>query len=377
MLKNFTVLYVEDDRSTVENIRDILNNRVKELYVAYDGKEGIDSYTQNKPDIILTDINMPKLNGIEMSKKIKELNIDIPIIIFTAFNENTLLQQSVDIGVDGYITKPVVSLKKLLMPLEKVASRLQGRIDKDRANKLLEIQSKTAAVGEMIGNIAHQWRQPLSIISMQTNSLRASIELEESITNNDLLRFIENIDSQTKYLSKTIDDFRDFLRADTSKKEWANIKNIVEDVESLTSHTMKNSNIIYIKDLNNLDIKIYVNPNQILQVLLNVINNSKDAIIINNVKDKYIFINAIKDEKNVTISIKDSGGGISEEMMDRLFEPYTTSKNASNGTGLGLYISYKIITKGYNGSIEAKNIEYEYNEKKLKGAQFSITIPID
>ena len=373
MLKNFTLLYVEDNQETRELIEEILENRVKEIYTAVDGKDGLEVYKDKRPDIILTDINMPNLNGIDMAKEIKKLNSAQPILILTAFNENHLLHDSVDIGVDGYITKPIVDIEKLIAPLTKTAQRLQGYIDKKKLENLLEIQGKTAAVGEMIGNIAHQWRQPLSIITTLVTTMEVDIDFGEDISKEQIIKCAQDVNKQAQYLSKTIDDFRDFLRADISKKESINLKRVIEKTEDLVVSSLKDNYIKYTKELE--DITIMGNENQLIQAILNIFNNAKDALKQIEDNNRYLFISTKVENNKAVILIKDSGGGIKEDITDRIFEPYFTTKHKSVGTGIGLYITYNTIKKVFNGNIEASNVEYEYDGKKLKGAQFTIILP--
>lgn len=375
MLKNFTLLYVDDNNETIELIKDILESQVKEIYTAIDGEDGLEVYKDKKPDIILTDINMPKMNGIEMAKEIKKIDRTQAILILTAFNENNLLHDSVDIGVDGYITKPIVDIKKLISPLNKTAQRLQGYIDKQSLEHLLEVQGKTASVGEMIANIAHQWRQPLSIITTITSTLNVNIDFGEEISNENIIECAETVNEQAQYLSKTIDDFRDFLKADISTKETVVLKDTIGKTKRLLDATMKENYIECIEDVDN-DIIFQGNENQLIQVLINIYNNSKDALKeIKNTDDRYFFITTKKEKNSVEIIFKDSGGGIKEDIIDRIFEPYFTTKHKSIGTGIGLYMVFKVVKKSFDGTIEATNVEYEYDGKKLKGAEFIISIP--
>ena len=374
ILKNFTLLYVEDDVGTVESIQDILEDKVKKLYVARDGMEGLEVYEKYKPDIILTDINMPKLNGIEMAKRIKEIDQQQSIIILTAFNENSLLHESVDIGVDGYITKPILDIEKMLEPIIKAAKRLQWNLDQKNLEHLLEVQGKTAAIGEMIGNIAHQWRQPLSVISIQASTLDFLMESGAIPHHTKLEKISKDIMLQTEYLSQTIDDFRDFLRADTSNMEKVELKNILQKAGTLVEVSMKDNGIVCINDFD--ECYVMGNENQMIQALINICNNAKDAILQNNMDDRYILISVKRHNNYASIQIKDSGGGIDEEIIDKIYEPYFTTKDKNQGTGIGLYMTFQTIQKVFNGTIEARNVFFEIENKKLKGAQFTITIPV-
>ncbi|RXJ67187.1 hypothetical protein CRV08_11385 [Halarcobacter ebronensis] len=227
--------------------------------------------------------------------------------------------------------------------------------------------AKLIAMGEMIGNIAHQWRQPLSAISM----LASGIILEKKadiIDDEEMFRKLENIVENTKYLSKTIDTFRSFLRVQKNPEKTVLQDRIVASLMIINA-TLKDKGINLIDEVdydNKVEIDLVVG--QLEQVLLNLFNNSKDALLENQIVDPWIKIRIEKKEKIVIISIEDNAGGIKDEVMPHIFEPYFTTKHQTLGTGLGLSMSYKIICESLNGNIYAKNTAH--------GAKFFIELPI-
>ncbi len=235
---------------------------------------------------------------------------------------------------------------------------------------MLQSQVKVAAMGEMMGNIAHQWRQPLSVITTVASGISLNRELD--ILTDDMLDNMTNtIITQAMHLSQTIDDFRDFLKDNTSNNKRFNIKNTLEKVISLTSDSYDSHyiKIIYSCD----DIFITKNENQLSQVLLNIFNNAKDAFVINDIKtDRYLFIDIKQIQNDIVINCKDNAGGIPIDIIDKVFEPYFTTKHQSQGTGIGLYMSHQIITKHFAGTINAQNAEYNYNNQDYVGAIFTI-----
>ena len=128
----------------------------------------------------------------------------------------------------------------------------------------------------------------------------------------------------------------------------------------------------------NLDDNIKINgyENELIQCFINIFNNAKDALAQNNIEQKYIFLSTSQDNDNIIIKIKDNAGGIPEDILPRVFEPYFTTKHQSNGTGLGLHMSYNLIVEGVNGSMYADNVTYLYNAQEYKGAELTITIPL-
>ncbi|KAB7884470.1 transporter substrate-binding domain-containing protein [Poseidonibacter ostreae] len=247
------------------------------------------------------------------------------------------------------------------------------RIESEQKEKdeLLYEQTKLASMGEMIGNIAHQWRQPLSIISTGATGMKTQKEyglLSDDIFNDTC----DAINNNAQYLSRTIDDFRNFIKGDRSKKVF----NLADDINSflhLVEGTIKTHHIKIIKDVQE-DIKINGYSNELIQCFINIFNNAKYALEEND--NKLIFFTTLIDKDNVIIKIKDNGGGIDKKILYKVFEPYFTTKHQSKGTGLGLHITYKLIVKGMNGTIKAQNTEYKYNGKSYVGAEFIITLPI-
>ncbi len=239
------------------------------------------------------------------------------------------------------------------------------------ALKMLEEQSKLASMGEMIGNIAHQWRQPLSVIS--TGATGMKIQKEYGML--DDVVFYETcdiIDENVQYLSKTIDDFRDFIKGDVTFKLVA-VSEVLEDTLNLLKASLSNHYIKLILSIEE-DLQINANKNELQQALINIINNAKDMLVENvRESERLIFISTkLLDDTSLELKICDNGGGIPLNIIDRIFEPYFTTKHQSNGTGLGLSMSHKIITQRHHQTIVAYNDEFEYGGKSYKGACFEI-----
>jgi len=242
--------------------------------------------------------------------------------------------------------------------------------------KLMESQSKLASMGEMIGNIAHQWRQPLSAISTVASGIKVKKEFGILESQDEILQDMDVIIEQTQYLSKTIDDFRNFIR-EGDKKSDIFISSVIDKTFSILNSTIVNNNINVI--INKVDdIKIDGYENELIQALINIINNAKDALReLDHDNDKLLFIDTRVIEDNFILSIKDSAGGIEEDIMDKIFEPYFTTKHKSVGTGIGLSMVYQILTEHHNAKIKAFNESYKYNGKVYRGARFDIVFKID
>ncbi len=242
--------------------------------------------------------------------------------------------------------------------------------------KQLESHKKLASMGEMIGNIAHQWRQPLSVISTLASGMSMQKELG-ILSDEEFFNACANIDETSQYLSRTIDDFTNYI---SGKKQLVkfNLKNDTDSFIKLVDSTIKTHNINVILELEE-HINIQGYPNELIQCFINIFNNAKDAMVINNVKteDRYIIISQyIKDDK-VYIEFKDTAGGIPQGVIEKIFEPYFTTKHEYQGTGIGLHMSYNLIVNSMGGTLEAENVEFKCNTKHYKGALFRIVLPLE
>jgi PAS domain S-box-containing protein len=253
--------------------------------------------------------------------------------------------------------------KRLLITLKDISSL-----------KIMEAQTKLASMGEMIGNIAHQWRQPLSIITTSISGLKVMSEFGE-ITKDDINECEKNILKQAIYLSNTIDNFRNFIKDDKSNS-LIFLSDVIKNAVSLVDASLSNNYIklqVNIKD----DLKIIGNKNELIEAFINILSNSKDVLKakIKNEDDRLIFVRTQKIEnEKINLLIYDSGGGIPEDIINKIFIPYFTTKHQSQGTGLGLAMVDKIIRERHHGSISVYNKEFTYNSKSYKGACFSIIL---
>jgi PAS domain S-box-containing protein len=229
--------------------------------------------------------------------------------------------------------------------------------------ELLVAQSRHAAMGEMISMIAHQWRQPLSVIAMEANNILADIALDE-VDTNELEGMARGLLAQTQHLSQTIDDFRNFFKPGKDI-EKAKIKTLISDVLGIMEKSLAHHNI-HVEIVCDENLFVQTHTRELIQVLINILKNAKEAIQSNH-KNGWIRLHVKADEKCIHVDICDSGGGIPDEILGQIFDPYFTTKETQVGTGLGLYISKTIIEKHLKGRIEANNID--------QGACFTLHLP--
>ena len=232
---------------------------------------------------------------------------------------------------------------------------------------------KMAAMGEMIGNISHQWRQPLSVISTGSTGMKMQKEFG-TLSDDDFYKQCDMINNNAQYLSKTIDDFKNFIKGDRNKEIFS-LKDDISSFLNLVEGAIKNNHINMVLDIQE-GIKINGYENELIQCLINIFNNAKDVLIEKEIKDKFIFISTSIDENKAVIKIKDNGNGIPKDIINKVFEPYFTTKHQSRGTGLGLHMTYSLISDGMNGTIDVANKVYKYEEKEYTGAEFTISLAI-
>ncbi|WP_419764302.1 MAG: cache domain-containing protein [Arcobacter sp.] len=238
---------------------------------------------------------------------------------------------------------------------------------------ILAHQSKMSAMGEMIGNIAHQWRQPLSVITTAASGVKLNKELGVS-TDADIDSSMDAIVEQSMYLSHIIEDFKDFLK-DNKEKTCFKVERVVDRAINLAYGQFENSEIKIIKDIE--EIEMQSAENQFVQALINIFKNSRDEFEKINEKDKILIICAKIKNSEIYFTIQDNAGGIPEDILPRIFEPYFTTKHQYQGTGMGLFMSEEIFTKAMNGKISVSNEIFEYEGKEYKGAKFKIILPLE
>lgn len=250
--------------------------------------------------------------------------------------------------------------------LETFNQRLQDEItkavEKNRTQeKILMQQAKMAEIGSMVESIAHQWRQPLNILGLSMSRLNINVSLGN---HNDMSKVIEIVEQQIDYMSQTIDDFRNFFKQDRVQSK-VNVYHLIGEVETLLGPLLVSKKIVLVKDIDPM-VEILVYHNELKQVLINIVNNAREAIEYTKSKNRQIIITCMDDQHHCTISIEDSGGGVPHHIVDKIFDPYFTTKFEAQGTGIGLYMAKMIIEKHCLGKLSV------YNTKN--GACFEIRL---
>lgn len=528
-LSSISVLLVEDEPQVLQSMQNILSRRVGEVYTASNGQEGIDVYREKKPDVIISDVQLPDMDGLDMSKIIREeLNAEVPIIIVSAHGKEDYFLKAIDVGVSKYMKKPVdkhemekvlietatilfnhkrieqlnlkiydvldllksmviltdgemiryankafleftsfetfqdfsnrfsyvedlnhlivkvddmiikndqgwfyymkdnmdktyvsflhdvkentsaafittisqlpnnpddflltfsditdIERSRLDLAKESQSSEQLKMIIREKAeelyekDKMLMQQSKMATMGEMLGAITHQWKQPISVLSLMIQNLKDAYDFNE-LTPDKMNRAYERVLENTKFMGETIDEFKNFLVPKSIRRSFSVQEAIDKTVFMLQPqfHTLDiaiqtdYACVSDDKEENCSHAKVYGLVNEFMQVTLNLIINAKDAIMNRRAKEMQetpgiIKIQIVCESDNIAVNITDNGGGIPKEHLSAIFDSYFTTK--PEGTGIGLYMSKIIIESHMQGRIYVQNGE--------EGAEFSILIP--
>ncbi len=291
---------------------------------------------------------------IEMKKHLDKDFNDKLINILVASILLIIILLVISFYVSKYIEKKFIDYK------DEIGSR----------QALLFQQSKMATMGEMIGNIAHQWRQPLSVITATTSGMLIQKEMG-ALSDEFFVDGSKKINSAAAYLSQTIDDFRNFFNPN-KEKQYFKISDTVTKTLDLLAAQFNAKDIFIIKNIEDVEINSY--ENELIQALINIFNNSRDELI-DKSHEKYIFIDIKKKGNYLNIVIKDNAGGIKKENISKVFNPYFTTKDKSQGTGIGLYMTQEIILQ-LKGEITVRNVDFIYNKQKYVGAEFTINLNI-
>lgn len=254
-----------------------------------------------------------------------------------------------------------LQLEELNRTLEK---RVHEEVEKNREKEhLLILQNRQAAMGEMIGNIAHQWRQPLTSISLLIQDLGECFDYGD-LSREYLDATISNAMNVIQHMSQTIDDFRNFFKQDKDRHAFS-VSQVIRRTLSFMETSLRYANVtVHIET--DEDIVLRGFPNELSQVLLNIFGNAKDIFTERKAVNPELRIHAFREGDRTVITVADNGGGINEEIIDRIFDPYFSHRKLETSTGIGLYMAKTIIEKNMGGRLSADNIE--------GGAMFRIEI---
>ncbi|MGA1932797.1 ATP-binding protein [Arcobacter sp. YIC-464] len=254
----------------------------------------------------------------------------------------------------------------IIVTLTDITYEIRLQEESKQKDKLIFQQNKMASIAEMLHNIAHQWRQPLNVITTAASSMQLYKQLG-TLNDKELNSSCSLIVDKAKFLSNTIENFRNFFETDEAIQNKLLSQVVIETLDYIDSMLKQNSISLEV-DIQK-DFRVNIFENEFKQALLKVLENSIESLKKLSVDEKRVIYVSIKDE---TLSIKDSGKGVDETILEKIFEPYFTTKHKAQGVGLGLYIVQEILTKQMNFKISLKNTEFKYQNSNLKGLEFLI-----
>lgn len=385
---NNKILIADDDKNLLELYRGIFENDDEldffcetksndfKVYTFEDGKYLLDyikeEYSKGeRVPICILDMRMSIIDGLETSKRLRSIDKNIYIIIVTAYSDISAKDIRENLKDNIYfLRKPfnedeLYSLVYSLLnnwnrqeELHRVNRTLENRVKEavneiKEKNEVLLKQSRVAALGEMIGNIAHQWRQPLSALALSIQDLEDAFNYEE-LDKEYISKSVKENMAIIDYLSNTIDNFRNFFKPDNIVESF-DIKTEIDRAIYLIHSSLELNHIsIIFEDENSYSIESY--RNEFSQVILSLLKNSQDALLLNRIKEPFIKISIKKSDK-LRIYIDDNANGIDDKNLEKIFDPYFTTKHQAIGTGLGLYMAKTIIEKHMDGTLSASNYE--------------------
>ncbi|MBU0925103.1 hybrid sensor histidine kinase/response regulator [bacterium] len=367
-MDKFNILLVDDVPENIYSLKMMIEDSFDiNIFSALSAQEGIKILMKENIDLILTDVQMPEIDGFEFVEYLKNIDRtkDIPVIFITGiYDKDEYQTKGYNLGAVEYITKPihdVLLTSKLKVYIDIFEKRKKDESQIATKDKILIHQSKMATMGEMIGVIAHQLKQPLNILSLYCSNVRDSYQFNE-INETFIDDFSKNTNLQIKFLSETIDDFRDFFNPNKEKREF-NIKDAINRSIKLLGNQFSTNEIKLKLDLK--DEKVYGIETELEQVILNIINNAIDAFSEKTIENKEINISVLSKKSYTILIIEDSAGGVKLDNLEKLFDPYYTTK--STGTGTGLYMVKLVIKNSFSGDLRISNTE--------KGLRYIIALP--
>ncbi|MBF0519218.1 MAG: response regulator [Nitrospirae bacterium] len=402
-----TLLIIDDDEVVIKRLKRFFESEGYEVFTAPSGLKGLEIIEFSKIDVVISDINMSDMDGIEVITAAKKYYQDIECIMVTGANDDEHAIRSLRAGAIDYLTKPV-NLDELLFSVKRAIERinlnrtrlyrsrelkisseiiskmneeLERRIQ-ERSSELSKMQvqlfqtSKLATLGEMSAGLAHEINQPLGGIALVAKSFRKLLE-HGGLTEYEIVSGLDDIESSVKRMTKIIQHIRTFARQDTLKFIRVDVIDTIEAAFSLLDEQLRLHEIAVIKDFEPSTPSIIGEPYQLEQVWINLITNARDAM---DEKDKQIYDARIEscvynkclkvtvkydiDADSVVVIVADNGMGMSQKVRERVLEPFFTTKEVGQATGLGLSISYGIINN-HKGRIEIESMENDHTTIKV------------
>jgi len=353
------ILWADDNADMRHYVQRLLSDRY-EVEVVSDGQQALEAARRQPPDLVLSDVMMPQLDGFGLLKELRasENTCTIPVVLLSARAGEEARLEGLAAGADNYLVKPFTARELLVV----VGAQVEMARLRQETNRLLLMQGRQAAIGEMVSSIAHQWRQPLNTIGMLIQGLLIYHDTG-GFTREVLEESTERAMVCIHHMSQTIDDFRNFFKPDKERVEFGVLSAIQKALVLVEPRSSSLGIDIVLK--HTADLKIFGYPNEYVQVLVVLLGNALDALSEMQIKDGSINIRAFAENGKVVLTVDDNAGGVPEGLIDKIFDPYVSTKGVQ-GTGIGLYMAKSIIEKNMGGRLSVRN--------NSDGAQFRIEV---
>ncbi len=366
------VLLVDDERDYRETIAKRLRVRGFQVAEAANGKEALDALDQEQADVVVMDVKMPVMDGLEALRRIKETFPKIEVILLTGHASPEDGVTGIKSGAFDYLCKPI-KLEHLMSKVQQARDKLFWEEEKTRQAEFkarMEQQmiatERLASVGVMASGVAHEINNPLAIIQEAAGwmtSLLDKPELADMPRKESFEKALEKIFKSVERAKKITHQLLGVVRKTESILKEVNLREFVGEVISLVEREAKNKDVQIQGDVQPDGATIWIDPNPLRQVLLNLTTNAIQACY----RGAKVTILARQNEHETRLSVKDEGGGIPAENMERIFEPFFTTKPPDQGTGLGLFVSRNMVEK-LGGQLQV--------ESRLgQGSAFSLILP--
>jgi len=399
-----TLLVVDDDQEMANRLQRILKKEGYDALTAYSGREALDIVLKNKIEVVITDIMMEDMNGIELIIEARKLYSDLECIVITGHKDNELAVKSLRAGAIDYLTKPL-DLDELTLSVEraiekinlnrtslyrnrelKISSEIISKMNEElerriqeRSEELARTQSqlfqtsKLATLGEMAAGLAHEMNQPLGGIALTSKSFR-KMHAKGLLDEAELFQGLDDIEFSVKRMNKIIEHIRTFARQDSLKFVEVDVAATIDSALTLLGEQFRLHGIEVELVYNPEVPKIAGEPFQMEQVWINLLSNARDAMDEKGQKEPgykkklRITISFVPELKQVTAVFADNGPGIPLDIRARVLEPFFTTKEVGKGMGLGMSISY--------GIIEAHHGDITFDDSDLGGAEVTVLLPL-
>ncbi|MFA9239676.1 MAG: response regulator [Candidatus Paceibacteria bacterium] len=356
-MDKFNVLIVDDIDENIYSLKLLIEENFDlNIFTANSANDAMQILLDKSIDLILMDVQMPEVDGFEFTLYLKDLEIikDIPVIFITGIYDNEQYKsKAYEIGGIEYITKPIdnnLLISKLKVYIDIYESINKSKKELLKTENLLIHNSKMASLGEMIGIISHQLKQPLNVLSLYCDCVEFSYN-EGEVDDLYMKEFSQNTKSQITYMSDTINGFLDFYNPNKNKEIFCVSESISKALKILESKLTLNNiklNLELDDGLKTSGVKM-----ELAQVIINIIDNSIDVFVEREIVDRVVSVKLFEKDSKIVLFLEDNAGGIENKNLEKILDPYYTTKD--HGTGIGLYMVKLIIKNNFQGELKIMN----------------------